>query len=110
MISTNHLEGSYYYPLFKFFSEQHDLTLLDSEIQDIIRVVESFQEQKKQEDYNEAHLQADIKFDFEEFGDDDFEEDPDPTCEACGYNHGNHMKGCPNDDSPFALLCRRGFD
>jgi hypothetical protein len=42
--------------------------------------------------------------------DDEWEEDPDPTCDACGYNHGNHMKGCPEDDSPFALLIRRGFD
>jgi hypothetical protein len=35
-------EGGYYYDLFKFFSEQHGLTLVDTEIQDIIRAVEVF--------------------------------------------------------------------
>jgi hypothetical protein len=35
-------EGGYYYELFKFFSEQHGLTLVDTEIQDIIRAVEKF--------------------------------------------------------------------
>jgi hypothetical protein len=35
-------EGGYYYDLFKFFSEQHGLTLVDTEIQDIIRAVETF--------------------------------------------------------------------
>ena len=36
-------EGGYYYELFKFFSDEHNLTLLDSEIQDIIHVVNKFQ-------------------------------------------------------------------
>jgi hypothetical protein len=35
-------EGGYYYELFEFFSQRHDLILLDSEIQDIIHAVESF--------------------------------------------------------------------
>lgn len=32
----------YYYPLFKFFSDEHSLSLLDSEIQEIIIAVEMF--------------------------------------------------------------------
>jgi hypothetical protein len=35
-------DGGYYYDLFKFFSDQYGLTLVDTEIQDIIRVVENF--------------------------------------------------------------------
>jgi hypothetical protein len=35
--------GGYYYDLFKFFANNHGLNLLDSEIQDIIRAVEEFQ-------------------------------------------------------------------
>jgi hypothetical protein len=35
-------EGGYYYDLFKFFSEQHDLILVDTEIQDIIDAVQEF--------------------------------------------------------------------
>lgn len=34
--------GGYYYELFKFFSDNHDLILVDSEIQDIIHAVEKF--------------------------------------------------------------------
>jgi hypothetical protein len=101
----------FYYDLFKFFADNHNLILVDSEIQDIIHAINAFEEKRKEQEYIDAHLEADVKFDVEEFNnDDDFEEESDPTCEACGYNHGNHMKGCPNDDSPFALLCRRGFD
>jgi hypothetical protein len=42
--SSNSIEqgGGYYYDLFKFFSDEHGLTLVDSEIQDIIRAVEKF--------------------------------------------------------------------
>lgn len=47
----NKNEGSYYYDLFKFFNEQHNLLLLDSEIQDIIHAVESFQQNKEGENY-----------------------------------------------------------
>lgn len=36
-------EVGYYYNLFKFFSDNHGLTLVDSEIQDIIRAVNSFE-------------------------------------------------------------------
>jgi hypothetical protein len=35
-------EGGYYYDLFKFFSDNHNLILVDSEIQDIIHAVEKF--------------------------------------------------------------------
>ena len=35
-------EGGYYYDLFKFFSDNHGLTLVDTEIQDIIHAVEKF--------------------------------------------------------------------
>jgi len=35
-------EVSYYYPLFKLFSDEHGLTLLESEIQDIIDEVKKF--------------------------------------------------------------------
>lgn len=36
-------EAGYYYPLFKFLNEQHNLILLDSEIQEIIHEVNNFQ-------------------------------------------------------------------
>jgi len=36
-------ENAGYFTLFKFFSEEHDLLLLDSEIQEIIHQVNSFQ-------------------------------------------------------------------
>lgn len=36
-------EAGYYYPLFKFLNEQHNLVLLDSEIQEIIHEVNKFQ-------------------------------------------------------------------
>lgn len=35
-------QGGYYYDLFKFFSDEHGLILVDSEIVDIIRAVEKF--------------------------------------------------------------------
>lgn len=35
-------QGGYYYELFRFFSEQHDLILVDTELQDIIHAVEKF--------------------------------------------------------------------
>jgi hypothetical protein len=35
-------DAGYYYELFKFFSDNHNLILLDSEIQEIIRAVEKF--------------------------------------------------------------------
>lgn len=35
-------QGGYYYDLFKFFSDEHGLILVDSEIQEIIREVEKF--------------------------------------------------------------------
>ena len=38
----------YYSPLFKFFNEEHNLILLDSEIQEIIHEVEKFQKSKQQ--------------------------------------------------------------
>jgi hypothetical protein len=41
--------GGYYFKLFKFFSDQHDLTLLDSEIQDIIHAVNEFQSEEDKE-------------------------------------------------------------
>jgi hypothetical protein len=41
--------GGYYFKLFKFFSDQHDLTLLDSEIQDIIHAVNDFQSEEDKE-------------------------------------------------------------
>jgi hypothetical protein len=50
----------------------------------------------------------DVKFDVEEFEEEDFFYD-DSSCQSCGMIEG-HLKGCPEDDSPFALLCRRGFD
>ena len=39
---NKNLEGGYYYPLFKYFSDAHDLTLLDDEIIGIISQVEKF--------------------------------------------------------------------
>lgn len=49
--------------------------------------------------------------DFDNWGDDDCEGPfDDDNCPACGYNNGNHMKGCPEDNSPFAELCRNGYD
>jgi hypothetical protein len=39
-------EGGYYYDLFKFFSDEHDLILVDTEIQDIIHAVNKFQNGK----------------------------------------------------------------
>jgi hypothetical protein len=41
-------EGSYYYDLFKFFSDNHNLTLTDTEINDIIAAVNQFQIQHQQ--------------------------------------------------------------
>lgn len=51
----NENEPGYYYDLFKFFSEEHGLILLDSEIQDIIRKVEEF----KKEDFGTKLLNKD---------------------------------------------------
>lgn len=57
------------------------------------------------DDYQAANQRAEMDLE-----DDEFPEDPDETCSACGYNNGNHMKGCPEDNSPFAELCRNGYD
>lgn len=38
-------QGSYYYQLFKFLNDEHNLILLDSEIQEIIYQVEKFQKE-----------------------------------------------------------------
>jgi hypothetical protein len=45
------------------------------------------------------------------FPDEDDEDyyQPEPECQICGKVDGHH-RGCPEDDSPFALLERRGFD
>lgn len=45
-MNTEEIDGGYYYELFKFFSEQHNLILLDSEIQDIIYAVKKFESEK----------------------------------------------------------------
>jgi len=45
---------------------------------------------------------------FSDEDDEDYDE-PEPQCSACCMV-GGHMPGCPEDDSPFALLSRRGFD
>jgi hypothetical protein len=52
------MEGSYYYDLFKFFSDEHGLILLDSEIQDIIYVVEEF----KKKELADQWVEQGIKF------------------------------------------------
>lgn len=43
-------EGSLYYPLFKFFIDEHNLTLLDSDIQEIINKVNQFNQQSSVSD------------------------------------------------------------
>lgn len=40
----------------------------------------------------------------------DLDDDQDDTCDACGGDKDEHMRGCPEDNSPFALLCREGYD
>ncbi len=40
--SPERTEGSHYYNLFKFFNEEHNLILLDSQIQDILHEVENW--------------------------------------------------------------------
>jgi hypothetical protein len=57
----NKNEGGHYYDLFKFFNEQHNLLLLDSEIQDIIHVVESFQQNKEGEEDNADHWKGEAE-------------------------------------------------
>ena len=44
----------YYYDLFKFFADNHGLTLVESEIEDIINAVTKFTDKKQQEAYIEA--------------------------------------------------------
>lgn len=39
--------GSAYYSLFKFFNQEHDLVLLDSDIQEIIYEVNKFEREHK---------------------------------------------------------------
>lgn len=39
-------EGSYYYPLWKFFNDEHNLVLLDADIQEILHQVEKFKQGK----------------------------------------------------------------
>jgi hypothetical protein len=41
---------------------------------------------------------------------DDLELTDDDDCPACGGFKGAHMKGCPEDRSPFAELIRNGYD
>jgi hypothetical protein len=95
-------EGGTYYELFKFFNEQHGILLLESEIQDIIQAVEKFRENERIEAQREADLQLEE--------DDDFELTDNDDCEACGGFNGAHMKGCPEDHSPYAELLRNGYD
>lgn len=42
----------------------------------------------------------------------EFDEDHDPNCHVCGRNihEEGHLKNCPEDDSPYATLCRVGYD
>lgn len=42
LITTDNNYATFYYDLFKFFSDEHNLTLTDGEIQDIIYEVEKF--------------------------------------------------------------------
>ncbi len=44
----NHTTGEYYYRIYSFFAEEHELILLDSEIRDIISVVNEFQQKEKE--------------------------------------------------------------
>jgi hypothetical protein len=94
-------QGGYYYDLFKFFSDNHGLTLIDSEIEDIMRAVDKFRDDK----YYEAQAEADRQLE-----EDDEWALPDETCSACGCDSGEHMVGCPEDNSPYAQLCRDGYD
>jgi len=31
-------------------------------------------------------------------------------CQSCGIKYGQHAKGCPDDNSPYAEYLRNGFD
>jgi hypothetical protein len=42
--------------------------------------------------------------------DDDEDDFRDDTCPACGFDNGEHMAGCPEDNSPYAELLRNGYD
>jgi hypothetical protein len=62
--------------------------------------------------YSSALLrQTDVVGSGDGFPDEDDEDyyQPEPECQICGKVDGHH-RGCPEDDSPFALLERRGFD
>lgn len=39
----------------------------------------------------------------------EFDDIDDNTCDCCGCEDG-HYRGCPEDNSPYALLCREGYD
>lgn len=42
VMSAEQVDYGYYYPLFKFFSDEHGLTLLDSQLQDVIHECKKF--------------------------------------------------------------------
>lgn len=96
------MEGGYYYDLFRFFNDHHNLILVDTEIQDIIHAVEKFNADKREDAQREADWQLEEDEDFELTDDDD--------CPACSGFKGQHMRGCPEDYSPFAELQRNGYD
>jgi hypothetical protein len=98
-------EGGYYYDLFHFFSERHGLTLVDTEIEEIIAAVDKFRDDK----HYEAHIEAAAALDDDGSGI-DYDNLHDDTCYACGGDNGEHMKGCPEDHSPYAELLRNGYD
>ena len=49
------VEESGYYPLFKFFFDEHNLNLLESEIQDIIHYVELYKPKPNKEETNKQN-------------------------------------------------------
>jgi hypothetical protein len=46
MSSENTIDGGYYYDLWKFFNDEHNLILVDTEINDIIHAVRAFDKKR----------------------------------------------------------------
>ncbi|MDW0189360.1 MAG: hypothetical protein QOA70_06885 [Nitrososphaeraceae archaeon] len=57
-------------------------------------------EEYEREEFEKGMREAEDELDF----------DSPKYCDACGLDIDEHAAGCPEDDSPYALLCRRGYD
>lgn len=70
--------------------------ITQQQYQEAKRIVDEYE----RDEFERNMRQAEEELDFE----------PAEICDWCGGENDSHYLGCPGDESPFAVLCREGYD